>query len=218
MSTVKAPKPPRVVAELGRPETPDETAARLTENSRKYRAHKTVNNLVLSLLVTVGMVFIIVLAVPRSDTPIERDIDYSAAASQLQPGVEAPIADPTLPDGWRANSADWRRASGSGGVASWNIGFLTPTDQFIGLTQAFDADPSWIADQLQRQAAVETTIIDGITWDVYRNTAPSKDRGNFDYALVTQAGATTYLLIGTAVEEEFAVLASSLTADIAAAE
>jgi hypothetical protein len=45
-------KAKRVVAELGRPETPEEEAARRAENSRLYRQRKTVNNLVYSLIVT----------------------------------------------------------------------------------------------------------------------------------------------------------------------
>ncbi|MFT2815705.1 DUF4245 domain-containing protein [Leifsonia sp. A12D58] len=215
MSAVKPKKAPNVVAELGRPETPEETAIRKAENSRKYRAHKTVNNLVLSMLVTVAAVVIIVLAVPRSNTPIERNIDYATTASQVQIGIPDPIVSPVLPGGWRANSAEWRTAAGSAdNVPSWNIGLLTPENQYIGLSQALGANATWIANQLQRQAAVETTSIDGVTWDVYRNTVPEDDRGNFEYALVTAAGNSTYLLIGTADETEFAVLASALSDDI----
>ena len=215
MSVVKPKKAPNVVAELGRPETPEETAVRLAENSRKYRAHKTVNNLVLSMLVTVAAVVLIVLAVPRSNTPIERNIDYATTASQVQIGIPDPIVSPVLPEGWRANSAEWRSASGSAdSVPSWNIGFLTPENQYIGLSQALGANPTWIATELQRQAAVDTTTIDGVTWDVYRNTVPEDDRGNFEYALVTAAGNSTYLLIGTASEDEFTVLARSLAGDI----
>ena len=51
-------KQPRVVAELGRPETPDETAARKAASSAAYRSSKTVRNLVVALLVSnVDVVF-----------------------------------------------------------------------------------------------------------------------------------------------------------------
>jgi len=205
-----AKREPRIVAELGRPETPEETAARKAENTRTYRARKTVNNLVLSLLVTVATVVVLVMIVPRSDTPIDRTVDYRAVVSQVQPGVEEPLADPRLPDGWRANAATWR-SGGSDKVASWYIGLLTPGDAYIGLSQGIDANPSWVSEQLQGAPAAETVTIDGIQWDVYRNTAPEDERGNFDYALVTTAGTSTFLLVGTAPEAEFTVLAGALT-------
>ena len=47
---------PRIVAELGRPETPDETAARKAESSRVYRASQNTRNLVAALLVTLAVV------------------------------------------------------------------------------------------------------------------------------------------------------------------
>jgi Protein of unknown function (DUF4245) len=207
-------KTPRIVAELGRPETPEETAARLAENSRKYRARKTVNNLVLSLVATLGAVLALVLIVPRSDTSSLHTVDYHQVATQAQNGIDEPLVDPRLPDGWRANAAEWR-TGGADKVPSWYIGLLTPRDQFIGLTQAINANPSWLADALQRQAATGTVTIDGITWDVYRNTVEDGDRGNFDYALVTASADSTYLLVGTATEPEFAELARALADQIA---
>ena len=78
-----AQRPPREVAELGRPETPEETAARKAENSRKHRQRQTLKNLVLALAASLGVVFIIVLLVPRSDGPIDRDVDVAAAYGLL---------------------------------------------------------------------------------------------------------------------------------------
>ncbi|WP_104084049.1 DUF4245 domain-containing protein [Cryobacterium sp. Y11] len=209
----RAPKPPRVVAELGRPETPQETADRLAENSRKYRSHKTVNNLVLSLLVTVGAVLVLVLLVPRTDNPITRDVDYASVAARMQPVVDQALASPALPADWTANDAEWRAGS-NGQVPSWYIGLITPENQFIGFNQAFDADPTWLAQKLPDSPVVDTVSIAGVTWDVYRNSAPAADRGNFDYALVTTAGTSTYLLIGTAPTGEFETLATALATNI----
>ena len=62
-----AARPPRVVAELGRPETPEETAARQAENSLKHRQRQTVTNLVLALGASLLVVLALVLLVPRSD-------------------------------------------------------------------------------------------------------------------------------------------------------
>jgi hypothetical protein len=209
----RAPRPPRVVAELGRPETAEERATRLATNSRNYRSRKTVNNLVYSLLATVGAVLVLVLIVPRSDTPLTRQVDFAGIAAQAQPGVDVPLASPMLPDGWGANTAEWR-AGGSDGVSSWNIGLITPSNEYIGLTQAIDANPTWRAEQLRNVPATDTVTIDGVEWDVYRNPAPAADQGNFEVALVTEAGASSYLLIGTAPDEELSLLAGALAGQI----
>jgi hypothetical protein len=209
----RAPRPPRVVAELGRPETAEERATRLATNSRNYRSRKTINNLVYSLLATVGAVIVLVLIVPRSDTPLTRNVDYASVAEQAQPGIEVPLATPVLPGGWAANAAEWR-SGGSDEVSSWYLGLITPAKEFIGLTQAVDANPTWLADQLQEVVSEDTITIDGVEWDVYRNPAPAADQGNFESALVTDAGASSYLLIGTAPDDEFAVLAGALADQI----
>ncbi|GAA3873250.1 hypothetical protein GCM10022381_15290 [Leifsonia kafniensis] len=209
----RAPRPPRVVAELGRPETPQETADRKAANSRKYRSSKTVNNLIYSLLATLAVVVLMVLIVPRSDTPLDRTVDLNQVATQAQVGVDQKLVNPELPQGWRANAATWS-SGGSDKIPSWYIGLLTPSNQFIGVTQAMDANPTWLAAQLKNQAASDTVTIDGVTWDVYRNTAPAKDRGNFDYALATESGTSTYVLIGTASDAEFSDLATLLAPQI----
>jgi hypothetical protein len=210
-----AKRAPRVVAELGRPETPQETADRLATNSRNYRSRKTVNNLVLSLLATLAAVFVLVLLVPRSDGPIDRTVDFAAVASQVQVGINENLVVPVLPDGWRANAAQWR-VGGTDKIPSWYIGLLTRGNEFIGLTQALGANPTWIGQQVKDAPASETLTIAGVTWDVYRNPAAEKDRGNFAYALVTTAGTSSYLLVGTAAEDEFAALATAIAPQITA--
>lgn len=201
----RAKREPRVVAELGRPETREETAERLATGSRNYRSRKTLNNLVLSLLATLGLVLVIVLLVPRNDNPIQRDIDYQATAAQLQTAIDEPLLSPDLPDEWRANAAEYR-SEGSDGVSAWYIGLLTPENQFIGLTQGFDANPTWLSQQVGDTPVSQTLMIEGVKWDVYVNPATT-DQGNFEYALVTEAGDSTYLLLGTAEPAEFAELA-----------
>ncbi|HSP75919.1 MAG TPA: DUF4245 domain-containing protein [Cryobacterium sp.] len=208
-----AKREPRIVAELGRAETPNETRARLAENSRKYRSHKTVNNLILSLLATLGTVLVLVLLVPRSDAPQNRDVDFQSVAAQVQTGLNDPLLVPELPSGWTANAAQWR-LGGSDKIPSWYIGLITAETEFIGLTQALGANPSWLANELQDAPVAGTVTIAGVPWDVYRNTAPEGDRGNFESALVTTAGDSTYLLVGTADDEQLAVLAEVLADQI----
>ncbi|MFO7689863.1 MAG: DUF4245 domain-containing protein [Cryobacterium sp.] len=203
---------PRVVAELGRPETPQETAERKAEGSRKYRSRKTINNLVFSLLATLVTVLVLVLLVPRNDTPILREVDFGTTVAQLQPSVDAPLANPELPDGWRANSAEWTPGTNDG-ISTWYIGLITAEKQFIGLTQGLGTNPTWLAGQVQNVAALDTRSIAGVQWDVHLNPA-TDPVGNFEYALVTTSGLSTYVLLGTADPDEFSVLAESLAPNI----
>ena len=56
-----------IVAELGRPETPEETANRKAERSRLHRSNQTALNLVAALIVCLVVVLLIVLVVVRPD-------------------------------------------------------------------------------------------------------------------------------------------------------
>ncbi|WP_082492429.1 DUF4245 domain-containing protein [Leifsonia sp. Root4] len=215
--TMKQPgKAPRVVAELGRPETPEETAARKAENSRKHRAKQTINNLVLSLLATLAVVVVIVLIVPRSDKPIERDIDWSAAAAAVQPSVDVTLVDPELPLGWTSNSATL--STNKAGITSWYVGLISPEKQYVGIHQAIDADASWLSGLVDGTDPVSTVTVDGIEWDVYSNPKPVEDRGLFHYALVTEAGPSTIVMLGEPSPEVFDTIAQELAPDVRAAQ
>jgi hypothetical protein len=205
----RASRVPPVVAELGRPETADETADRLAQNSRNHRARSTINNLALSLIATLGAVIAIVLLVPRAEAPVVKTVDFASVAAHAQSGFADALAVPALPDGWHSNAATTHGESG--GIRSWYIGFITPKKQFIGLTQGFGADQRWLATQLANSSPTATVMVDGVAWTAYDNRAVERDVGNVKYALVTEEGDSTYVLFGTADTGEFHALASALT-------
>jgi len=208
-----AKRPPRVVAELGRPETPEETAARKAANSVSYRQRQTLRNLLLALGASLLAVLVIVLLVPRSDTAIERDIDVAAVAEQAQVASDVPLAVPELPDGWRANAAELR-SSNADQVTAWYAGYLTPSDEYIGMYQGLEANPTWVAALLERTIATGTITIDGVEWTVYDNRDSGDDVGNARYGLTTEAGDSTFVLLGTGTPEEFETIATALVPTI----
>ncbi|MCY7324678.1 MAG: DUF4245 domain-containing protein [Microbacteriaceae bacterium] len=205
-------KKPRIVAELGRPETPEETAARKAENSRKHRANQTVVNLVLALVASLAIVLVLVLVVVRPTQPPRAAIDYAAVAAQEQPGVDEPLASPALPPEWTANAASIE--TGTDDITTWSIGFITPADQFIALRQGIDANPTWLANRLDKLTPTGTEMIDGVEWAVYDNRG-SRDPGNLAYAMSTTSGSSSFALYGTAKTAEFLALATALSADLA---
>jgi hypothetical protein len=201
----------RVVAELGRPETPQETTARKAENSRLYRQRKTVNNLVFSLLATVGAVALIVLIVPRGDTVELSSVDVPRVAAQVQLGEDQTLAVPALPEGWSSNAAELRR---EGGIDYWYVGLLTPKAGYVGLSQGLDADADWVASQLDRRAATGVEEIDGREWTVYDHRDSGADTGNTPYALETTEGSSTYLVYGTAPTDEIRQVVDAVSPQI----
>jgi len=204
-----AQRAPRVVAELGRPETPEETAARKAENSLKHRQRQTLRNLLLALGASLAIMLVIVLLVPRSDTPIERDVDVAGVAAQAQVGVEQQLAVPDLPEGWRSNDASLRQREADG-VTAWYAGYLTPGDEYVGMYQGLGANPTWTAELLANTIATGVATIDGVEWTVYDNRDTDADVGNARYGLVTEAGESTFVLLGTADPDEFDTLARAL--------
>ena len=198
----------RVVAELGRPETPEETAARKAENSRKHRSNQTLVNLVLALLASLAIVLFLVLVVVRPDGTTRSPINYRSIASQSQPTVSAHLAVPNLPKRWSANAASID--TGADGVQTWSIGFITPSQQYIGFVQGIKADRTWTATELQQARSTGTKSIAGIDWLVYDRRSAT-DPGDFAYSLSAVVGKNTYVLHGTATTKEFETLATAVT-------
>ena len=123
---------PRVVAELGRPETPEETAARKAENSRLYKARKTPSNLVWALLVSLGVVLIMVMFVPRAEPPEREDIDVAAVAAEVAAEYDVTPIVPVVPTDWGVNQA--ALSSSAERTASWNISYV-PEEGFVRLSK-----------------------------------------------------------------------------------
>ena len=203
------PDEPPVVAELGRPETPDEKAARVAEARRRRRSNQTAKNLVLSIAASLGIVLFLVLVVVRPD-PARLVIDHLAAATEAEQSLGETVAAPIVPPTWVANRAE---LAGSGGVDEWTIGFITADETFIGLVQGFDANPTWLRDTLRDAGEGDDVEIAGLTWQRFDRRGVD-GVGLREYALVTETGSSTIVLYGTAVDDDFALLATAVAADL----
>jgi hypothetical protein len=207
--------PTRIVAELGRPETPEETADRKAEASRKHRANPTFLNLVFALAACLAIVLVLVLVVVRPSLDESPRVDYQKLAADAQPTVSETLAAPALPKGWTANAA--RLEKGSDGIVSWYIGLVTPAPQYIGLVQGLKANTSWVSAQLGSAKPTGTTTIDGVEWTLYDQRNTSKDPGNFAYSMSATINASSFVLHGSAGTAEFHTVATALAAQLGAA-
>lgn len=210
------PTGPRIVAELGRPETPGETAARKAASSAAYRGSQTFRNLIAAMVVTIAIVLIIVFLVPRGTLPDRPTVDPIPLAAEASEVYERDVVAPVIPESWRSGDA-WRvnaaSVGGTGNAQAWTIVYVPDETTFLRLSQGFDVDDGWARSTLNGASPSSTVEIDGLTWDVFDIRNPSS-AGNISYAIGIQAGPDYVLLYGSSSAETTAKLAGELTDQI----
>lgn len=205
-------KRPNIVAELGRPETPAETAARKAEGSRLYKERKTVNNLVFSLLVTVGLVAVIYLMVPRAEGDFaDRSVDVAQIAEQS--GADRQLAVPSVPDTWKAKQASLGNLDG---VRVWQIHYTTENEAYASVVQAYRADgepvsQEWISEKLESLTANGTEQLGGVSWNVYDYPERRADQVNVRFGLESVINGDAVLVYGTDDSGVLRVLATQVS-------
>jgi hypothetical protein len=212
----------RVVAELGRPETPEETAARKAENTRLHRANQTTRNLILALLASLAIVLFTVLLVVRPDQTPPAYVDYRSIAAEAQSGISTKLVAPKLSSAWKSNTAQLRNGDQKSPI--WSIGFITPKHQFIGLEEGLATTDAWYATLLGKAQPTGAITIGAIRWAIYDQT-DANDPGNFAYSLAANVGTTRFVLHGTtpvsngkADNGEFKTLAQAISNELPLSE
>jgi Protein of unknown function (DUF4245) len=192
-----------------------EDSSRAQDSSRRHRANQTILNLSLSLAASLLIVIFLVVVVVRPDSSGAGTVDFQKLAAEAQTEVSEPLASPKLPATWTANSAELE--TGRDGIQSWYIGLLTPSEQFIGLSQGIDANATWVANQLGERSSTGDANIGGVSWATY-DYRTGKDSGNLAYAMSAQIGHSDVVLFGTAVESEFETLARAIADNLLTTE
>ncbi|RRD36513.1 DUF4245 domain-containing protein [Leucobacter sp. OH2974_COT-288] len=213
-------KQPAVVAELGRPETPEETAARKARDSYLYKKRKTLNNLIYSLLVSLGVLLLIVLIVPRGTGDyLSRNVNVTELATAATATAGRPLADPQLPEQWLAKQAELRFDKDEL-VTYWYLGYTTPVPEgekvgeYAAVLQGYNrenepADSRWVHKTVEQKAATGTETFAGHEWQVYDHHTDSPDGSNVLWAFSTTLSDSTLVVIGTASYDEVKTLATA---------
>ena len=200
---------PRIVAELGRPETAEETAARKAESSRVYRASQNTRNLIAALLVTLAVVAVVIFAVPRGEPPVAPPIDVAAIAQGIETAEGRPVIVPDPPEDWRVNSA---ARDQSDSTTAWTIVYA-PETGFLRIAQGFDADETWPTRVLNGADVDGTVTVEGVVWDRFEIRDPAQT-GNVSAAMSVRAGPDTILVYGSTDATTLEQAAASVTAEI----
>lgn len=185
-----------------------------SEAARIRRARQTTRNLILALIATLAAVGLMLVLVPRDDSSQLERVDWAARAESLQGQAAMTLASPVLPDGWYANHADYEDDT-TDGLQTWDVGFVTPANAYIGLQQVHGGNPTWLANQLADRPATGERTIAGHVFEVHdQRGQPGFTKGQNDYALVGEAAGTTLILNGTAEDDEFERLVTATLASL----
>ena len=180
----------------------------------KRRARQTVNNLVLALIASLGIMLAIVLIVPRDDSNRIQKVDYMSIAAEASASSGKQIVAPELPDGWWANSARWSPKPVDG-VQNWYVGFVGPKNQYVGLTQAFGINPTWLALQLKNNTKTGTQAIGAYTWDIYEATEPNDPVKTKDFMMVLNYNKQDVaIMYGVAHPQDFVDIGTAIQAKL----
>lgn len=176
--------------------------------AKQRRAKQTVRNLLIALLACLGVVVVLLVAVPRDDSSRLSTVDFHQVADGLQDSAAMTLAVPDVDDRWIANRADYTPDTDTG-LDVWYVGLRTPNKQFISITQSSEVNATWQVQQLTPRKATGTTTIDGVEFTVYDQRDDSDYAGRSDYALTADVDGTTLIFNGTADDDEFAQLVTA---------
>ncbi|MGO4454258.1 DUF4245 domain-containing protein [Arthrobacter sp. RAF14] len=216
-----SPKAPLPATEDSSPETAGEASgtgplpgepgfkAVLSKNAAK-RANASVIGMILALAVSIACILPVILLNAQPKQPgYDPKIDVSAVAGNAAPVAGFTPAAPVLPSGWHPNYARWKSGTESG-VPTWEIGFVSPEQGFVGLTQTRKGNPTWVAQIADNAPVTGKRTIDGQDWTL-------RDKGAGPKTLVLEHRGYTLVLNGRADLKEFDVVASAVLKAVDAA-
>jgi hypothetical protein len=167
------------------------------------RANASVIGMIVALVLSIAAFLPVVLMnpTPKSDG-YRPDVNVSAIAKNAADVAGFTPVAPDTGDTFRSNYARWESGSG-GGVAAWEVGFLTPKESFIGLVQTRQSNPTWLQQQTKSAPVTGTRSAGGRDWQL-------RDAGKGEKSMVLDYRGTTVVLNGPAQLEEFSVLAAAV--------
>lgn len=167
------------------------------------RANASVIGMGIALLLSIAAFLPIVLMnpAPKSDG-YRPDVDVAATARNAAGVAGFTPAAPDTGNGFRPNYARWEAGTGNG-VPTWEVGFLTPEESFIGMVQTSKANPTWLLQQTRNAPVTGSRAAGGQEWEL-------RDTGKGEKSMVLDYRGTTVILSGAARLDEFAVLADAV--------
>ena len=177
----------------------------------KRRARQTVTNLVLALGASVAIVVGLVLIVPRSESSLIQKVDYVSIGQDAASSTELPVVIPDIESTWWCNSARWIAQPGDGTKAAWYAGFVGPQNEYIGFTQTYATNETWLAlklSGLKKTGSLEVNKLNWQLWTSPEKHVPAKSKDNI---LVATVKNDTLMVYGTASESAMKSFATQIS-------
>lgn len=186
----------------------------MSDSAARHRARQTIVNLVLALAASVGLVVVLVLIVPRDDSNRIKPVDYVGIAHGAAADSKLPIFTLTPPTNWWSNSAVFNE-NPVDTVQNFTAGFVGSETKYIGYTQAFAANPTWLALNLNGMTVTGELQTDHFSWQIYQSVEKHEPAKTKDYQLVLNYGEQNYVLLyGVADKSEFTTFAKAIDSEL----
>ncbi len=159
------------------------------------RANATARDMIVALLVLLVPIVAITVFFTRTPDPQPTRVDWVPLAAAGEVASPYRLAIPEgLPDTWTCVRARWT-AKGDPGLNgdpvpgnTWQLGFLSPEQRYLGLDQRDDAAASLVADVTQDGRRDGTSALGGASWE--RWISPD---GRTRALVITEGGSTLVL-------------------------
>ncbi|MFM8927716.1 MAG: DUF4245 family protein [Rhodoluna sp.] len=182
----------------------------MSDSGARYRAKQTVINLVLALAACVALVVILVVSVPRDESNRIKEVNYSAIVDQAISSSGLKLIKINPPEPWWSNLAQLNTESADA-VVNFKAGFVGSNIKYIGYTQAFDANPTWLAFQLKATTITGEYSYKRFKWEIYQSLIKTDPAKTMDYIMVLNYQKNDYVLIyGVADKNEYELFANQV--------
>jgi hypothetical protein len=186
----------------------------LSDSAARHRARQTVINLILALGASIGLVVTLVLIVPRDDSSRIREIDYTAASQKAKADSGFEVITITPPENWWSNNAKLT-TNNIDTVPVFKAGFVGSDIKYVGYTQAFNANPTWLALSLNGKVLTKEYSSKHYKWDVYESIIKNEPKKTMDYIMVLNYKDQDYVLLyGVAEDSEFKTFIDSIDEEL----
>jgi hypothetical protein len=170
--------------------------------------------LILALGASIGLVVTLVLIVPRDDSNRIKAIDYTAISQKAKADSSFDVVTITPPESWWANNAALT-TNNIDTVPVFKAGFVGSDIKYVAYTQAFKANPTWLALSLNGKVLTGTYTSKHYTWDIYESIVENNPKKTMDYIMVLNYKAEDYfLLYGVAEQSEFRSFVESIDKEL----
>ncbi|MDO4898550.1 MAG: DUF4245 domain-containing protein [Rothia sp. (in: high G+C Gram-positive bacteria)] len=178
----------------------------ITEKQAR-RINAPARNMIISMVVMVLLIIPVLWLMPQPNkSPYRPSVDVPVVAYEAsrEAGYHVAAAEQ---QGWHYNYARWNPGAADG-INYWSTGQVTPSNHFIELVQAKDANPTWVAQQVKNAVPEATVQLAGIEWDM-RTLVDPDDKKKVTTSYIAEVEGTTVIMSGEAETAEFQSLAEA---------